>query len=84
MKRINLIIVNIPKNLNALKIVLKYVGDDSWDNFNMKEWVSTEAVEYIYYDTTRKDYSYTNYEQDYNSDYFKRKNLIKLDYKEIL
>lgn len=83
MKRINLIIVNIPKNLNALKTVLKYVGD-SWDKFDMKEWVLTEAAEYIYYDTTRKDYNYTNYEQDYNSDFFKRKNLIQLDYKEIL
>lgn len=83
MKRINLIIVNISKNLNALKTVLKYVGD-SWDNFNKNECISTAAVKYIYYDTTRKDYSYTNYEQDYNSDFFKRKNLIQLDYKEIL
>lgn len=79
----NLIIINIPKSLKDLNKVLKYVNDNTWDSFNKKEWVSTNDVKYVFYDKTIKSYNYTNYEQDFNSEFFKNKNLKFIDFKQI-
>lgn len=79
----NYIVIDIPKNISDLKKVLKFVKDDSWDKSDIDNWVKTKDVKYIFYDKTRDQYNYTNYEQDYNSDFFKKKNLRILKFDEI-
>lgn len=77
-----LIIVDIPSNKKSLQKALKYVGDNTWDKSNIDDWVNSD-VNYIFFDRTRGDYNYTNYETDGHAQFFVKKGLKKVNFKEI-
>lgn len=79
----DLIVINIPKNKESMYKTLLALGDDTWDTFNILVWCKSDC-KYIYFDKTRNCYNYTNYEDDYNSKWFKNKNLTYIDYKDLV
>ena len=79
----DLIVINIPKNKESMYKTLLALGDYTWDTSNILVWCKSDC-KYIYYDKTRSSYNYSNYEDDYNSEWFKNKNLTYIDYKDLV
>jgi len=75
----NLIITNIPKTEEAIKNTLHLVGEHSWSEQTIDEWLEDSRVNTIYYSGTYHCYMYSSYNKTPIN-----KERTKLTYEELL